>query len=152
MLPPETDLVAFAPSPIHGLGGFAKRAIARGSRVIEYVGEKLGTAESLLRCERQNVFIFALDESTHIDGDVPWNPARLLNHSCAPNCDALLQDGRLWLVANRDIEAGEEITFNYGFDLENYRDYPCRCGAPNCVGYIVADVFFEHLRRQAALT
>jgi SET domain-containing protein len=51
-------------------------------------------------------------------------------------------------MANREIEPGEEITFNYGFDLADYREYPCRCGAVGCVGYIVAEDFFEHVRKQ----
>ena len=74
-----------------------------------------------------------------------WNPARLLNHSCAPNCEAELQDEHIWIVATRDIPAGEEVTFNYGYDLVDYRDYPCQCGAPGCVGYMVAEEFFEHV-------
>jgi hypothetical protein len=79
---------------------------------------------------------------------VDWNPARFLNHSCAPNCEAQFADGRIWLVAIRDIRAGEELTFNYGYDLTDYREHPCRCGAVSCVGYIVAEEFFEHVRRQ----
>ena len=77
-----------------------------------------------------------------------WNPARFINHSCAPNCEAEVKDGQIWIVAGRDLKVGEEITFNYGFDLEDYRLYPCRCGAPACVGYIVAEEFFPHVRRQ----
>jgi uncharacterized protein len=144
----QTEWVAFAGSPIHGTGAFARRAIIRGARVIEYVGEKIDKAESLRRCETNNEYIFSLDAATDIDGNVGWNPARFINHSCAPNCDAELVDGHIWIVANRDIRAGEEITFNYGFDLADYKDYPCRCGAPGCVGYIVAEEFFDHVRRQ----
>ena len=55
-------------------------------------------------------------------------------------------DGRIWIVAGRDIRAGEEITFNYGYDIESYREHPCHCGAPQCVGYIVAEEFFEDVR------
>jgi SET domain-containing protein len=51
-------------------------------------------------------------------------------------------------VAWRDIRAGEEITFNYGYDLEDYREHPCRCGAADCAGYIVAEDFFGHVKRQ----
>ena len=144
----ETEWVAFAPSAIDGTGGFARRDIPSRTPVIEYVGEKITKPESLRRCEADNQFIFGLNETTDLDGNVPWNPARFLNHSCAPNCDAELRDGHIWIIATRDIVAGEELTFNYGFDLEEYRDYPCRCGAPNCVGYIVAETFFDHVRGQ----
>ena len=117
---------------------------------MEYVGERISKTESLRRCEQNNEYIFALNEEQDLDGNVAWNPARFLNHSCAPNCEAELEDGRIWIVATRDLRAGEEITFNYGYDLVDYREYPCRCGSPHCVGYIVAEEFFEHvLSRQA---
>jgi SET domain-containing protein len=145
----ESSLLTFHSSLIHGTGGFARTSISKGSRVIEYVGERIDKRESLRRCEQNNVYIFSLGPEIDLDGDVTWNPARFLNHSCAPNCDAALQEGRLWIVANRDIPQGEEITFNYGFDLESYRDYPCQCGSPSCVGYIVAEEFFDHVRRRS---
>jgi len=141
----------FRASPIHGLGGFAKTAIGKGTRVVEYVGERISKSESLRKCEGNNEFIFSLNDEQDLDGDVAWNPARLLNHSCAPNCEAELQEDRIWIVATRDIQAGEEITFNYGYDLVDYREYPCRCGSPDCVGYIVAEEYFEHvLSREAS--
>ena len=141
----DTELIAFRPSPIHGLGGFTKVGIAQGTRIIEYVGERISKSESLRRCEGNNGFIFALNDEGDLDGNVAWNPARFLNHSCAPNCEAELEEGGIWIVALRDIRAGEEITFNYGYDLVDYREYPCRCGAPGCVGYIVAEEFFDHV-------
>jgi uncharacterized protein len=141
-------LVVIHSSSIHGLGGFATAPIARGAHILEYLGERISKAESLRRCERNNEYIFTLSHEEDLDGDVEWNPARFLNHSCAPNCDAELEDGHIWIIANRNISPGEELTFNYGFDLENYRDYPCRCGTPQCVGYIVAEEFFEYLRKQ----
>ena len=143
----ETDLLVPKGSPIHGLGGFAKTAIRQGTRIVEYVGERISKRESLRRCEQNNAFIFSLTEEQDLDGNVAWNPARFLNHSCAPNSEAEKDGDRIWIIASRDIQAGEEITFNYGYDLEDYRDYPCRCGSPNCVGYIVAEEFFEHVLR-----
>ena len=140
------DNIVIAPSPIHGLGGFARGPIPAGARVLEYVGEKISKAESARRCEAQNWFVFGLDGEFDLDGNVEWNPARFLNHSCAPNCEAVLEGGRIWIIALRDIRAGEEITFNYGYDLEDYGEHPCRCGAPDCVGFIVAEEFFAHLR------
>lgn len=142
--------LSFRPSRIHGTGAFAAHAIAEGVRVLEYVGEIIDKQESLKRCEANNEYIFNLDDEHDVDGNVSWNPARLINHSCDPNCEAVFEEGRIWIVAARDITAGEELTFNYGFDLEDYRKYSCACGAPNCVGYIVAEEFFEHVRKQRA--
>jgi uncharacterized protein len=136
-------------SPIHGVGGFAVAELPSGSRVVEYVGNRIDKAESLRQCERNNPFIFFLDPEHDLDGQVDWNPARFLNHSCAPNCDAELIQGRIWIVAKRDIHAGEEITFNYGYDFESYREHPCRCGAPDCVGYILAEAFHASVRAQS---
>src|SRR4051794_5310099 len=119
--------VEFGPSPIHGQGGFALADIAARTRVIEYVGRIISKQESLEKCELNNPFIFFLNAERDLDGDVRWNPARLLNHSCSPNCEAELLDGRIWIVARRAINNGEEITFNYGYDLEDYHEHPCRC-------------------------
>jgi SET domain-containing protein len=143
---PESELVTFKDSPIHGTGAFAKAAIRKGTRIIEYVGERISKGESLRRCEQNNAGIFAVSQEQDLDGNVEWNPARFINHSCAPNCDAEKDADRIWVVASRDIRAGEEITFNYNYDLEDYKDYPCHCGSPECVGYIVAEEFFEHVR------
>ena len=140
--------IVFHSSPIHGTGGFARVDIPAGTRVIEYVGEIISKQESLERCERSNEYIFAIDEERDLDGNVEWNPARFLNHSCEPNCEARLIDGRIWLVAIRDLRAGEELTFNYSYDLTDYREHPCHCGANKCVGYIVAEELFEHVRRR----
>lgn len=148
MIIAETDFVIFQSSPIHGTGGFARTDISSGARIIEYLGEKITKQESLARCEQNNPYIFALSDTQDLDGNVDRNPARFLNHSCEPNCEAQLEDGCIWIVAVRQIRAGEELTFNYSYDLEDYREHPCNCGAPGCVGYIVAEEFFEHVRRQ----
>ena len=146
----ETDLLVFKHSPIHGSGGFAKVAISKGTRIVEYLGERISKSESLRRCEQNNEYVFALNDEQDLDGDVAWNPARFLNHSCAPNAEATKEDDHIWIVATRDISPGEEITFNYGYDLEDYRDYACHCRSPHCVGYIVAEEFFEHVLSRAA--
>ncbi|HEU5069431.1 MAG TPA: SET domain-containing protein-lysine N-methyltransferase [Verrucomicrobiae bacterium] len=146
------SLVRFTYSSIHGTGGFARCDIPAGTRVIEYVGERIDKAEARRRCEADNRYIFYLNEAWDIDGDVPWNPARFLNHSCVPNCESELDEdaGRVWIIALRDIKAGEELSFNYGYDLADYLDHPCRCGAPGCVGYIVSEEHFDHVRSRAA--
>jgi hypothetical protein len=142
-----TDVIQIAPSPIHGMGGFAKSFLPAGGRVIEYIGDRITKAESALRCEAQNWFIFGLDDQFDLDGNVEKNQARFLNHSCDPNCEARCEDGRIWIVALRDIRPGEEVTFNYGYDLESYEEHPCRCGSANCANYIVAAELVPHLRK-----
>ncbi|MBN2505670.1 MAG: SET domain-containing protein-lysine N-methyltransferase [Verrucomicrobia bacterium] len=135
----ETDHVVFKPSPIHGIGGFARHPVKPGTPIVEYQGRLLSKAESLEQCAAGNVFLIGLDDRHDLDGSVPWNPARFLNHSCTPNSRIECVRGRVWIVALRDIPAGEEITFDYGYDLEDYRHHPCRCGTPDCCGYIVAE-------------
>jgi SET domain-containing protein len=147
----QQSLIEFRTSPIHGTGGFAMARIEPDTSLIEYVGERIDKAESARRCAEDNRYIFHLDDDFDLDGRVDWNPARWLNHSCAPNCEAQLIDGRIWIVALRAIEPGEELTFNYSYDLEEYRDHPCRCGTLDCIGFIVAEEFFDHVRRQTAI-
>jgi SET domain-containing protein len=136
---------------IHGMGLFATDLISSGGRVIEYVGAKIGTDEMLRRCAAGNFFIFALQNGKYIDGSVDYNLARFINHSCEPNCHMQREEDSLWIIALRNIAPGEEITFNYSYDLEDYRRYPCNCGSRHCVGYIVAEQFFDHVRAQNEL-
>ena len=134
-------------STIHGRGLYARCAIPKDTLVIEYVGERITKAESdrrdAERCARRDgggdgcVYIFELNKRHDLDGDVAWNPARLINHSCEPNCEPQGIRGKIWIVATRDIAAGEELLYDYGFDYENWRDHPCRCGVEACFGYIV---------------
>jgi SET domain-containing protein len=138
-------------SGIHGRGGFARCIIPAGTSVIEYVGDRVDKTESSRRCEDGNPFIFTINTDWDIDGNVDWNPARFLNHSCSPNCEAQQEDDRIWIVALRDIETGEELTFNYGYDLSEWRDYPCGCGAAACLGFIVAAEHHPAVRRQLEL-
>jgi uncharacterized protein len=135
-------LIEFRNSPIHGTGGYARVDIASGTEMVEYLGNKIDKQESLRQCELDNPYIFTIDDQYDLDGNVDWNPARLLNHSCSPNAEAIDDEGRIWITALRDIKAGEEITFNYNYDLADYKEHPCKCGAANCVGYIVAEEFF----------
>lgn len=147
-------------SAIHGRGIIAARDIPAGTRIIEYVGERITKAESerrdaarLARAARGGdgcVYIFEVNKRHDIDGSVAWNTARLMNHSCDPNCESDKPRGRVWILARRDIAKGEELTYDYGFDVENWEDHPCRCGSPKCVGYIVAKGQRWRLRRLLA--
>lgn len=145
-------------SRIHGEGVYASRLIPQGARIIEYVGEKLTKSQSekrgsaLLEKAKQTgegaVYLFILNKKYDLDGNVPWNTARLVNHSCEPNCEAEVVRGRIWYVALQDIPEGTELTLNYGFDVENWEDHPCRCGSARCVGYIVAEEQWPKLKRE----
>ena len=92
-VPAGADRMRIERSSIHGVGAFARTDISAGTRVVEYVGETIGKSESLRRCELNNQFIFHLDADRDLDGDVEWNPARWINHSCVPNCEAVLEGG-----------------------------------------------------------
>ena len=128
------------------MGGFALCKIKKGTPIIEYVGEKISKAESLVRCEANNPYIFNLDDELDLDGDVGWNPAKFINHSCQPNAEAEFFGDQIWIMAIRDIKAGEEVTFNYSYDLADYKEHPCRCGTTSCVGYMVAEEFFPKFK------
>jgi SET domain-containing protein len=136
-------------SKIQGTGVWASAQIRSKSYVLEYVGEMIDKKESAKRCEDSNQYIFHVDDTHDLDGNVDWNPARFINHSCEPNCEAEQDDdNRIWIRAKRRILVGEELTFNYGYDIEDYRDHPCECGSVQCVGYIVAVEHFETLRQR----
>ena len=144
-----SDLYEVKPSRIHGTGVFARVNIAADQRVLEYLGERVTKEESLRRRELDNFFVFTVTDEFDIDGAVDWNPARFINHSCAPNCEAQMEEERIWIIALRDISASEELTFNYGYDLQDYEDHPCACGAATCLGYMVAEEYFEDVRRRS---
>lgn len=128
---------------MHGVGAFATRAIAAGTRLIEYAGQRLTPAEADARYpdlpgERHHTFLFAIDDDVVIDAGVDGNDARFINHSCDPNCDAVIDDGRIWIETIRDVSPGEELAYDYAFQLAERhtpaakRRYPCNCGSANC--------------------
>ena len=66
------------------------------------------------------------------------NTARLINHSCSPNCEVVGKGLKLWIESIKDIKKGEELSYDYGFSFdEDFKDYPCKCNSKNCCGYIV---------------
>ncbi len=144
----QSDLCEVRGSSIHGSGVYATRDIAADELVIEYVGELIDKTESGKRGSKQQeraakngdaaVYIFNITEKWDLDGNVPWNTARLINHSCSPNCEARSMGKRIFIHALRDIAEGEELSFDYGFDVDCYEDHPCLCGREVCVGYIVS--------------
>ena len=137
-------------SPIHGKGLFAACPIQVGQRIVPYLGQRISKKESRRRpkaAQKNEIYTVSLDENWDIDGDCPENDARFANHSCDPNCELVLEGDTLWLKASRSIEAGEELSFDYGFSLDECLSHPCRCGAKNCCGYILAQPERRLLRR-----
>src|SRR5688500_826838 len=106
-----SGLVEVRSSGIEGRGGFAAAHIPKGEYLIEYTGEKVSKAESAHRCSLGNNYIFQISEEFDLDGSAAENIARFINHSCNPNAEAESDEGRIWIVALRDIAPGEEITF-----------------------------------------
>jgi SET domain-containing protein len=124
-------------SHIDGKGVFAAQLIKKGTRILEYTGEKISRQEATERLAQGNVYIFFFDVHYDIDGNTPKNRARYINHSCDPNCTSDIIEGRIWIIALRDIRKGEELSYDYGHELDGYEQRPCRCGSENCCGYIV---------------
>lgn len=137
------------PSPIQGFGIWAVRPIRKAARIVEYVGERIAPEEADERydddaSEHPHVLLFTVDDRTVIDAGVGGNEARYFNHSCAPNCETVVEKGRVFIVARRAIAPGEELTYDYQLErpgrakAEWARRYACRCGAKRCRGTMLA--------------
>ena len=129
--------VCVGPSPIAGKGLFAAQDIKKGAKIIQYIGKKITQEESDRCLAAGNVYIFGLNERYSLDGDTPKNTARYINHSCDPNCQTEQFGNTIWIIALRDIQEGEELTYNYGYEVDDTPAEPCHCGANNCCGYIL---------------
>lgn len=144
-------------SSIHNKGAFAIQDIPKGTRIIEYIGERITKAESERRSIRKierakktgrgAVYIFELNKRYDIDGSVGYNIARFINHTCDPNCETDIIRGHIWIIALRNIKKGEELSYDYGYDIDEFRDHPCLCGSKKCVGYIVNQEQWDKLKK-----
>ena len=128
-------------SKIDNNGLYANQNIKKGTKIIEYKGKIISVKQSELSSKFDNgkaIYLFNINKKYDLDGDFKYNTARLINHSCNPNCEVYGTGLKVWVYAIRDIKKGEELTYDYGFGFdEGYKDFPCRCGSKNCVGYIV---------------
>ena len=132
-------------SKIHGKGVFAAKRIPKGTRVIEYLGDRISHAEADARYEDHDpndnhTFLFIVDKKTVIDAGVKGNAARFINHSCDGNCESVIEQSRVFIETTRVLEAGQELGYDYEIGRE--KDDPpnvdeifaCRCGSPKCRG------------------
>lgn len=137
-------------SEIHGRGVFAARRIRKGTRIVEYTGERIDNDEADRRYDdskmkRHHTFLFTLDKDTVIDGAIArgGSDASYINHSCDPNCEAVITRKKIYIHALRTIEPGTELAYDYQYERTGENDdelekfYVCRCGADNCRGTIM---------------
>ena len=140
-----SPLVETRHSRIHGRGVYAIAPIKKGTRVIEYLGDRISHAEADRRYEQKgdddgHTFLFIASNRTVIDAGVNGNEARFINHHCAPNCETVIENSRVFIDAIRNIRPGEELGYDYQLTWESTDDptelalYGCRCGAKKCRG------------------
>jgi uncharacterized protein len=155
------SLIEVRDSAVHGLGVFALRRIRKGTRVIEYLGERISHKEADRRYDLKDAndnhtFLFIVDGRTVIDAGVGGNAARFINHTCGPNCESVTQDRRVFIEAIRTIEPGEELAYDYQiqWDPQDPPDidtiFACRCGAPGCRGTMLWPGPEQRVQKQAA--
>ena len=144
-----SPLVEARNSDIHGRGVYAIAPIKKGARILEYLGERISHGEADARYEKKgdddgHTFLFIASNRTVIDAGVNGNDARFINHSCAPNCETVIEEinkkSRVFIDAIRNIKPGEELGYDYQLTWESTDDpaelalYACRCGAKKCRG------------------
>jgi SET domain-containing protein len=143
-----SEFVEVRNSPVHGRGVFAARFIPKGTRIIEYLGERLSHKAADDRYDDHDVndnhtFLFIVDKHTVIDAAVGGNDARFINHQCEGNCESVIEHRRVFIDATRDIAAGDELGYDYeiGREKDDPPDideiYACRCGSPQCRGTMI---------------
>ncbi len=131
-------------SNIDKRGLYASQNIKTGEKIIEYIGRLISKKEAETNSKfdnKKDIYLFNINEKWDLDGDYLWNTARLINHSCNPNCEVEGKGLKLWIVAIKDIKKGEELSYDYGFSYskEDLKNFVCRCGSKKCCGYIVRE-------------
>ena len=142
-------------SKIDKNGLYANCDILKGTKIIEYKGKIISVKQSENDPKFDNgkaIYLFNLNKKYDLDGNFKFNTARLINHSCDPNCEVAGVGLKVWVYAIRDIKKGEELSYDYGFGYDEfYKDFPCRCGSKNCVGYIVREGSRWRIKKQKSI-
>ena len=142
-------------SNIDNRGLYANQDIKDGTKIIEYKGKivtKKKVEEDSKFDNEKAIYLFNLNKKYDLDGDFRYNTARLINHSCNPNCEVSGVGLKIWVYAIRNIKKGEELSYDYGFGYdEYYKDFPCKCGSKNCVGYIVREGSRWRIKKQKSI-
>ena len=130
-------------SKIDKNGLYASRDIKKGTKIIQYKGKIITTDQTENDPKFDNgkaIYLFNLNKKYDLDGDFKFNTARLINHSCEPNCEVYGTGLKVWVYAIKNINKGEELSYDYGFSFdEDYKQFPCKCGSKKCIGYIVRE-------------
>ena len=130
-------------SKIDNKGLYASQDIRKGTKIIQYKGKIITTKQSDNNPKFDNnkaIYLFNLNKRYDLDGDFKFNTARLINHSCDPNCEVLGEGLKLWIYAMKNINKGDELSYDYGFAFDqDFRQFPCKCGSKNCIGYIIRE-------------
>jgi hypothetical protein len=136
-------------SRIHAAGCYTTAPIPKGARVVEYTGPLIDKDEADLRYENKPItYLFAIGDGKQvIDGH---GTAMFINHSCDANCETEEIDGRVWIIATRDIEAGEELCYDYCLYDGDEVEAPCNCGAKNCRKSMFSPEEMKRRKRVAA--
>jgi len=130
-------------SKIDKNGLYANCNIKRGTKIIEYKGKLVTVKNSEKDPKFDNskaIYLFGINKKYDLDGNFSFNTARLINHSCEPNCEVFGEGLKIWIFAMKNIKKGEELSYDYGFSFDqDYKNYPCNCGSKNCAGYIIRE-------------
>tara|TARA_B100001248_G_scaffold139664_1_gene104860 strand:- start:10144 stop:10599 length:456 start_codon:yes stop_codon:yes gene_type:complete len=130
-------------SKIDKNGLYANCDISKGTKIIEYKGKIISVKQSDSNPKYDNnkaIYLFNINKRYDLDGDFKFNTARLINHSCDPNCEVFGSGLKVWVFAMKNIKKDEELSYDYGFSYDaDYKNYPCKCKAKNCVGYILRE-------------
>ena len=123
-------------SNIDNRGLYAATNIKKNTKIIEYKGKIITVKETETNPKFDNdkaIYLFNLNKKYDLDGDFKYNTARLINHSCNPNCEVDGKGLKLWISSIKDIKKGEELSYDYGFSYDNdYKQFPFKCKSINC--------------------
>jgi SET domain-containing protein len=113
-----------------GKGVFAISDIPKGACIIEYKGRPVTEKEQY---ENRGKYLFWTSDTTMIDGNIPGNTARFINHACDPNCEIDIHKRRIYIFAKKPIRAGEELNYDYDTEYFDQHIRPIGCKCTSCL-------------------